>query len=150
MLRSGVLSVSLVLAAGAAALAQPAPAPRKAPKELLSRRLDAARKVFQENMARLKGAQGQPSDLFGWSERWLDAELALADKQADRVKALEAHLDRTRDVERMAVGYAKSGQGRQADADAATYYRLDAEIRLVHETGGGGRAKGDKGKAKSN
>jgi hypothetical protein len=28
---------------------------------------------------------------------------------------------------------AKTGQGRQADADAATYYRLDAEVRLAKE-----------------
>ena len=72
--------------------------------------------------------------MFGWSERWLDAELALAAKPMDRAKALQDHLDRTREVERIMVEFAKMvGQGRQAYADAATYYRLEAEIRLYRE-----------------
>jgi hypothetical protein len=109
---------------------RPAPAPPKVPKDLLQKRLASARKVFELNLARLKTGQGLPAELFGWSERWLEAELALADKQAERVKALKDHLNRTREVERVAVGHARTGQGRQADAEAATYYRLEAEIRL--------------------
>jgi hypothetical protein len=92
-----------------------------------------ARKVFEQNLLRLRNREGLPAELFGWSERWLEAELALCDKEADRVKAFRAHLDRTREVERMAINYAQTGQGRQADADAATYYRLEAEIRLFKE-----------------
>ena len=114
--------------------AAPQPAPPKIPKELLEKRLEAARQVYQQNLTRLKAGQGLPSDLFGWSERWMDAELALVGKPADRAKALQDHLDRTRTVERIAKGFATTGQGRQADADAATYYRLEAEIRL-HEAG---------------
>jgi len=146
MVRSGFISVGLVLIAGAAGLADPAPAPPKVPKELLTQRLDAAAKVFRLNMARLKAAQAAPSEVFGWSERWLDAELALAEKPADRVKALRDHVNRTREVERAATALAKTGQGRQADADAATYYRLEAEIRLLKEGGEPPAANGDKGK----
>ena len=113
--------------------ADPAPAPQAIPKELLEKRLDAARKVYQQNLTRLKGGQGLPSELYGWSERWLEAELALVDKKDDRAKALRDHLDRTREVERMVGDFAKVRQGRQADADAATYYRLEAEICLVKE-----------------
>jgi len=109
------------------------PAPPKIPKELLEKRAEAARKVYQANMNRFKAGQALPSELFGWSERWMEAELALVEKPADRAKVLQAHLARTRDVERIAIGYAKTGQGRQADADAATYYRLEAEIRLNQE-----------------
>jgi RNA polymerase sigma factor (sigma-70 family) len=131
--------------AGAAAPA--APAPPKVPKELLEKRLDVARKVFKQNLTRLKALQALPSELFGWSERWLEAELALTDNQADRVKALRDHLDRTREVEQMTVGLARTGQGRQADAEAATYYRLEAEIRLRKEGVEPHSAKGNKGKA---
>lgn len=147
MLRSGVLLFSLIVAAGTVALAAPAPAPPKAPKELLERRLEAARNVFQQNLARLKGAQALPSELFGWSERWLEADLALAEKQADRSEAFRNHLDRPREVERAAVGFAKIGQGRQADADAATYYRLEAEIRLHMEGVEPHAPNGEKGKS---
>lgn len=146
MLRSGMYSISLVLVASAAALADQAPAPLKVPKELLEKRLDAARKVFEQNMVRLKASEGLPSELFGWSERWLEAELAVAEKQAHRVKALRDHLDRTREVEHVAVHFAKIGQGRQADADAASYYRLEAEIRLLKEGVEPHSAKGVKAK----
>jgi biotin operon repressor len=146
MLRYGQFSICLALAAGAAALAESPPAPLKVPQELLGKRLEAARKVFEQNKDRFKSGQGLPSELFGWSERWLEAQLELTEKQADRVKALRDHLDRTRDVERAAVNYAKTGQGRQADADAGTYYRLEAEIRLLKEGVEPQAAKGDKGK----
>jgi hypothetical protein len=147
MLRSGLFSVSLVLVAVAAFRADADPKPLKVPKELLEKRLEAARKVFEQNLARIKTAQGLPSELFGWSERWLEAELALTEKKDDRAKALQDHLDRTREVERVAVTYAKSGQGRQADADAATYYRLEVEIRLLKEGAETRPAKNDKGKS---
>ena len=133
MVRFRMFSIGLVLVAGIAALADPAPAARKVPRELLEKRLESARKVFEQNMVRLKAREGLPAELFGWSERWLAAELALADRPANRVKALRDHLDRTREVERAAVNFARTGQGRQADADAATYYRLEAEIRLLKE-----------------
>jgi hypothetical protein len=73
--------------------------------------------------------------LFGWSERLLEAELAMFDKKEDRIPYLKAHLARTREVERLAIVYAKTGQGRQADADAATYERLKADIRFFQATG---------------
>jgi len=99
----------------------------------LEKRLQAARNVFEQHLARLKAGQGLPSELFGWSEHWVDAEIALSGKAAERAEALKGHLARIREVERMAVAYAKAGQGRQADADAAIYYRLEAEIRLLRE-----------------
>ena len=146
MMRSAMFSISLVLVAAGAAIADQAPGPLKVPKDLLEKRLEAVRKVYEQHSARIKQREGLPAELFGWSERWLEAELALADKQADRVKALRDHLDRTREVERAAVGHAKTGQGRQADADAATYYRLEAEIRLHKEGVEPRPVKGAKGK----
>jgi hypothetical protein len=133
MSRSALLSANLILLAATRGLADPAPVPPQVSKALLEKRAEAARKVFQQKSAQVKGALGRPSDLFGWSERWLEAELALAEKSADRATALRDHLDRVRDIERAAVSLAKTGQGSQADADAATYFRLDAEIRLVKE-----------------
>jgi hypothetical protein len=137
MFRLSALTASLILSVGVAVLAdQPAAppiVPRPVRRPLLEQRLEAARKVFEENTARLKAGQGLLTELFGWSERWLNAELALAGKPADREKALRAHLDRTREVERAAAGHARVGQGRQADADAATCYPLEAEILLIKE-----------------
>lgn len=118
---------------GVAKGAEPAAALGDGAKQLLEQRLDAAKKVFRQNLLRFKNAEALVTDLFGWSERWLDAEIALSKSKDDRVKACRNHLERTRDIERTAVSYAKSGMGRQADADAATYFRLEAEIRLSKE-----------------
>jgi len=66
MLRSGLFAVSLVLAAVAAVHADPDPKPLKVPKELLEKRLEAARKVFEQNLARVKNGivLPNPADVF--------------------------------------------------------------------------------------
>jgi hypothetical protein len=130
MPRFSLFSVSLILIARPVCAADPAVRP-SAPKELRQTRLEAARTLFRQHLARVKAAQGQPSDVFGWSERWLDAELAPAAMPADRVKALPDHVERTREVERVMTALAKTGQGPPTHAEAATYYRADAEIRLA-------------------
>lgn len=111
-------------------------APAKLPVDLLEKRLEAARKVYNLNLARVKGGQGSFNELFGWSEKWLDAELPLIVKQDDRVKAIRAHLERTREVERLAAMFVTAGQAKAADAEAATYYRVEAEIRAIREGAG--------------
>ncbi len=128
----------LLVCAAAMALvsAAPAPAPPKAPRELLEKRRDAARKVFNEKLQRIRmGLETPGAEPCEWSKRWLEAEMALNDKKADRIAALTDHLKRVSEVERVAAGLARTGQLRLADADAATYYRVDAEIRLFEATG---------------
>lgn len=134
MSRSCMLWASLVLIAATASAFAEAP-PVKVPKELLQKRVEAVRKVWDQNKTRIQNREGLPSELFGWSERWLEAELVLCEKEGERIKALKDHLERTREVERIAAALAKTGQGRQSDADAATFFRLDAEIRLIKEGG---------------
>lgn len=53
-----------------------------------------------------------PDELFGLSERWLEAELALKDKEeGQRIAALKAHVARTRAIERIALAQARGGVG---------------------------------------
>jgi hypothetical protein len=81
-----VLTIILLAAGGilipwdAQGDAAPAPAPPKVPKELLENRLDAAKRVWVQTWQRIRSGHEQPRALFGWSERWLEAELALLDK----------------------------------------------------------------------
>jgi hypothetical protein len=113
----------------------PAPTAQKVLKELLEKRLTEAKAVWAMKWQRIiRGTNGQPSDLFGWSERLLEAEMALLDRKDDRIKALKAHADRTREVERIATAHAKQGIGRDEDAHTATYERINAEIRYVDVT----------------
>lgn len=132
MLRFGLFSV-ILLAAFTGVRAEPDSKPLNVPQELLQKRLEAAKNVYSRNLDRVRKGQGTPNELFGWSEHWLKAELGLIEKKVDRQRALQDHLDRTREIERVAINFAKSGQGRQADADAATFYRVEAEIHLLNE-----------------
>jgi RNA polymerase sigma factor (sigma-70 family) len=110
------------------------PVALKVPNELLELRLTSARQAYDRYKLRLQiDPNASFSDVFGWSERWLDAELALKVKPEDRVKALRAHLDRCRELERLTAEFAKIGQHRNAESDAATYYRAQAEILLLNE-----------------
>lgn len=136
MWRSNVVAAALLTACASIPFLSVARAQKDAGKggvvsrELLEERRDAARDVFQEEIRRLQAGEALPGGVSAWSERWLEAELALSLARADRLKALEAHVERTKQVEEIAMAYAKAGQGRQADASVARYYRADAEIRL--------------------
>lgn len=111
-------------------------AARKIPRELLAQRLEAARSVFEFDLKRFNAAE-MPTDerLMLWSERWLNAELALSEKPADRTAAHEAHVERLKELEKIFDEYAKSGRSRKSDAQAAMSFRAEAEIRLLEERG---------------
>jgi hypothetical protein len=138
-----VLTIILILVAGGVFIprgahgdAVPASAPSKAPKELLEKRRDIAKRVWETKWQIITQTGRMPaSDLLGWSERWMDAELALRDKKEERVAALQAHVERTREVERLSIASWKMGRLMAVDADAASYERFNAEIRYYEATG---------------
>jgi hypothetical protein len=95
--------------------------------------LDAARKTFKQEMERFRGglASGNPEKLYLWSRRWLDAELDVAKTREARVAAYGDHPQRMRGLEKTAQAFARSGQGHTADAQAAEFFRIQAELWLV-------------------
>jgi hypothetical protein len=100
--------------------------------QLKKRMLDAARKTYEMDMLRFRNQQLAGTDtLCLWSRRWLDAQVDLAKAKDERLPAYREHLERMRVVERMAKAYAATGQGRAADATAAEYSRIQAELLLV-------------------
>ncbi len=104
----------------------------KISREVLERRREAARKIFRLNLERCKAGEALLDEsLSMWSERLLAAELAMIDNPADRIAALKAHVERQREVARIATTIAESGQGRD---DVAKYFLIDAEIQLQEAT----------------
>ena len=127
--------MSSILFSAKSAPSAPAQTSVKVPKELLQKQLETARAVFREDLARLKVGEAIFDEKFMmWSERWLDAELALSDKPTDQVAALKAHLDRIKEIEKLAEAWTRIGQGHASDALAATYFRVTAEIKLQQAT----------------
>lgn len=128
------LAIAVLAVSANAKPVRPADVP-KAPKELLQKRVEAAQRVFEQQFKRAKGGTvSSAADVCVWSERWLNAELALCENRQERIKALEEHLKRVRAAEALAETFVRAGQAARADLDAVTYFRLDAEIRL-HEEG---------------
>lgn len=114
----------------------PAPASSKAPKQLLEKRYEEVKRIWDMKWDMFsRVGRFPPLDLLGWSERLLDAELALHDDTESRAKALKAHVERTRDLERITIVLAKMGSARDSDIHLLTYDRLNAEIRYCEATG---------------
>ena len=118
-----------------------APEPVKVPKELLEKRVEAARNVYESKVSRYQAGQGSVTlDWVVWSHRWMDAELALNSAlnrpEGDaRFKPYHDHLKRLRAVEEIMRAQWKAAIGSKEDVDAATYYRLDAEVLLIQAGG---------------
>src|SRR5579871_6984545 len=81
---------SVCLPRGAHTDAAPAPGAPKVPRELLEKRLTEANAAWEMMWDLKRIGRWESVEIPGWSQRLLDAELALAEKQEDRTKALQA------------------------------------------------------------
>jgi RNA polymerase sigma factor (sigma-70 family) len=71
-------------------------------KRLAAARLDAARAAYEGYWLRYELHRGREDAVLLWSRRWLQAQLDLSDRKADRDAALAAHLARLRKVDEIA------------------------------------------------
>jgi colicin import membrane protein len=92
--------------------------------------LDALRAMAKEEQARVKNAQALPEEVIAATRLLAEAELEACESDKDRVTALEKILVMARDTEKLAVSFAKSGQGREGTALKAKAERLRFEIAL--------------------
>jgi hypothetical protein len=107
--------------------AVPKQANTKAPDQLAEARLKAARDAFEI-------AHGESIDrekMYRWSVRWLESEKALKPAKADQLAALQAHLERMKNVEEDCQVAFKKGLGTKFDVVAATFFRTEAETWLA-------------------
>ncbi|HVC93748.1 MAG TPA: hypothetical protein VND64_08660 [Pirellulales bacterium] len=126
------LMVAAVLCGGVA-LSLPGAEGAK-PDAAAGQRLKLAREVYAEKMEQIRNAVAYDiEDLELWSQNLLGAALAAAANPADRTAAHEAHVKRTKELEELAKGYARAGQGRSSDALAAEFYRMLAEAALAED-----------------
>jgi hypothetical protein len=92
-------------------------------------------KVCQESFEAIMkdiavGRRVVDEDICIWSRRWLQAQLAVTRKKADKVVAHKKHLQRTKEVEKFAKGMVDSGKASIIKYTTAKYYRVQAEIWL--------------------
>ena len=99
-------------------------------KELQQERLVTARELAKLEMARFKNAQGLIDEVLESTRTLAGAELDVCESDKERVAALEKILAIAKDTERIAAGFAKTGQGRESAALRAKAERLRVEIAL--------------------
>jgi hypothetical protein len=112
----------------------PAPAPSRS-TPLAQARYQAALKQFEEVWTYYRQSRSDSFQTYYWSRLVLDSQQDLSDARADRLAALEAHLDRMRRLEELVKRVRKLGFGRSTDVGATEYYRLEAERWLEKARG---------------
>jgi hypothetical protein len=98
-------------------------------------RLDAARKVYQGIMERHQiEPNRQPLDfenLCLWSRRWMDAQRDISDEKSNQLEAIDAHLIRVRDLEKIARAWVQVNAITSFECSAVEFHRLEAEHWLA-------------------
>ena len=125
-----LLGLLLVITSFAPAPPEEAPAPDFS--ALLEARYRAAERQFEETWVYYKQARTDAYPVYVWSHFLLQTRYDLSDKKADRIVALEAHLDRMKKLETLVKKVRKLGFGQAIEVGATEYYRIEAEYWLAH------------------
>jgi hypothetical protein len=96
----------------------------------------AARKQFDLIWQYYQQSRVESFDVYVWSRLLLDAHRSISKLPADRIKALEEHLDHMVKLEALIRKIRRLGFGRSSDVGASEYYRLEAEYWLAEAKAG--------------
>jgi hypothetical protein len=80
--------------------------------------------------------QEQPFDIekFAlWSRRWASSQREASEKKEEGIKAVQAHVDRMKDIEKMAKEQVKGALLHRFQAAGAEFHRREAEQWLAKE-----------------
>ena len=116
-----------LIALSSVAVADPAPARPTSAADIAKARSELAAKAFASALSRFEVGTANVEDVARWSLRWLDASLDGATGRAVTT-ALAAHAARMKDLDDKAIAASNTGRTYTADADAAAYYRLEADL----------------------
>jgi hypothetical protein len=126
---SGLL---LMLSSFAPAPPEPDRPPPPDLSPLLEARHRAALKQFEETWVYYKQARTDAFLVYVWSHFVLESEFDLGARKADRIAALEGHLDRMQKLETLVKKVRKLGFGQSIEVGATEYYRIEADYWLAH------------------
>ena len=108
--------------------------PEDAVQKYARTRLEVARRgLVQAERATGSAASEDYADIWIWSRRVLEAELALSTTKRERIAALEGHLQRAAKLEKLAQRKYSRGGFTRLDVLEAIYRRCDVEVQLAQE-----------------
>jgi hypothetical protein len=101
-------------------------------RAMLQDRHRAAQKQFDETWIYYKQARTDAYPVYVWSHFVLQTQFDLSDRKSDQIAALEAHLERMKQLEELLKKVRRLGFGQRIEVGAVDYYRLEAEYWLAH------------------
>ena len=102
-------------------------------KELYKARQEAAKQNAAGRMEEFVAGRGTLDILLEAQVLLLRAELALAEKKEDRIKAHERNLAEMTEIKKIQQGRFDTGRLARMDLSQAEFFRLEAEIELLRE-----------------
>lgn len=115
-----LLGVHLAVATGEKALDS---------EDLAKERMEAARRAYQFAWDEFKPfdlSKGDEEKVYRWSRRWMEAERDLASTKAERMAALQGHIDRMKKLE-VEVSTINGSTIPFQHITATNFYRAEAE-----------------------
>jgi hypothetical protein len=94
-------------------------------------RCQAAHKQFDLIWQYYQQSRVESFDVYLWSRLLLDSRQAISTKPAERIAALEEHLEHMKKLETLVKKIRRLGFGRSSDVGASEYYRIEAECWLT-------------------
>jgi RNA polymerase sigma factor (sigma-70 family) len=107
-----------------------APAPDTRPA-LLKEKVSIAESGFRVVWERYTAGKSIEEEVYNWSKRWLDAEREASTTKAGQIAALEAHLGRIQELEKLIKLKHEVGRATVVDMTLAQFARVEAELWLA-------------------
>jgi uncharacterized protein (TIGR03067 family) len=121
------------------------PATQPAVATLLQERIESAQSALAIARKMHQAGTATSEEVIHWSQRWAQARLDAASSAADRTTILKELVELAKAGEADARGRFEAGVASHLDAEAAHYFRIEAELKLArHLAEAQGRAKDDK------
>ncbi len=100
-------------------------------RKLATARYESSLRAYQESWIYYRQARTDPFFVYAWSRLVMNAQGDLSAKKADRLAALEAHLDRMKKLEELVKKVRKIGFQRSIDTVSSDYFIREAQYWIA-------------------
>lgn len=129
--RLGTAGLGLILAAGSFAPAPPEPTVSPDLKKLAEARYLASLRAYEESWTYYRQARTDPFFTYSWSRIVMTSQGDLSDKKADRLAAMQGHLQRMKKLETLVKKVRQIGFQRSIDIVSSDYFVREAEYWIA-------------------
>lgn len=98
---------------------------------LAKTKVAAAKTTYEVTVKAFAEGKADAEKVYLWSRRWMEAQRDVSGKQPDRVAAVEAHLERMKELRKTAEARYRIAQAPPADVLGADFSIAEAELWLA-------------------